>query len=474
MESYELIKLPDALSFFVNLELSSRFGIDKYNEYNSSSEFLFTKDELSKIEELIIPITKQSFLDGIEKLPNLKSLKIENEYNNAFLPSNEIISISNEDVRCIEQCKNLESLSIINQPNITDIDLSGMPKLSKLNITNNVNLENISGIDHLKSLGSLTCVGNKSLQDIDGLDQAIIQNKDNLSELNLDVLLFPKAIKFNPSNGHYNQEAMNAVEYIDGEVAGSNTLAFTGDKIDRKVTWSEYLDTGNITIGTHSMLKMHNTACKILSDNCKRCANAQDTIIAIEQYLAENVTYDHNSLKHNRTKTALTSTKQNGVAVQISHKGGINGAYDCLVHGSCVCEGYTRGEQYLLALKGIKSYSVACLADSSYEYHSIIRIDGYYSLYSDPCWNAAHYQQGDKTLPYSLLTKEEISKDHMLSFEERAITGSVQTMSRSKISESIEYNTLFRNSRASEVAAQRGVLQQNVIGIVRTADGKSY
>jgi hypothetical protein len=56
-------------------------------------------------------------------------------------------------------------------------------------------------------------------------------------------------------------------------------------------------------------------------------------------------------------------------------------------------------------------------------YHSICRVDrsgGCY--YCDPCWDACSYQKGDKSLPYLLLTKEQISKDHTLSFDEQNIS----------------------------------------------------
>ena len=475
MENDELIELPYAMSFLVDMELSLKYGIDKAEEYNEISDYRFTREELSKIETIVIPVTKPGFLAGVEKLPNLKHLVVENADNNAYTLPSKIASITDEDISCIEKCKNLESLSITNQPDITYIDLSGMPKLHKLNISHNVNLETISGIDDLKELKSLTCVGNHSLQDIKGLDKTIIQNRDNLEEMDFDVLLFPEAIGYRPFNGSYNQEAMNAIEYINGGITGTTSMAFTGDKVDGKVNWSEYLNPEeNIKIGTHSMLKMHNQACQILQDILPRNGSTLDTVVAIERYLAENVTYDYESREHDRTKSALTSTGPNGVRVQLSHKNGINGAYDCLVHKSCVCQGYTRGEQYLLALKGIKSHEVHCLTGLGYDYHSIIRVDDCYNLYSDPCWNACRYQQGDKTLPYSLLTKEEISKDHMLSFEERSAGSHQQTISRPKIAESIEYNTLFRNSRTSEVSAQRAILGQNVIGIVRSADGRAY
>lgn len=154
------------------------------------------------------------------------------------------------------------------------------------------------------------------------------------------------------------------------------------------------------------------------------------------------------------------------------------------MNNSCCCEGYTRGEQYLLSLCGIKSYPSTCIggekdilgmADSSKDwnnqksvslpddgYHSIIRVDGCEYLYSDPSWNAASWQRGDKTLPYSLLTKDEITKIHTLSFEERDISNDHSKVSRKAIEESITSNSLFRKTKMSEVETQRKQLgQQN-------------
>ena len=95
-------------------------------------------------------------------------------------------------------------------------------------------------------------------------------------------------------------------------------------------------------------------------------------------------------------------------------------------------------------------------------------------MYSDPCWNATGDKKNRETLPYSLLTKEEISKDHTLSFEERKVKINPYAPSRNQVAKSIEDNKLFRNSRTSQVIEQKGKLQQDVIGIVRGSDGKTY
>lgn len=482
MENVEKIELPFYLEDVVAQELKDKHGVNKEREnVGHFAHFRFTQEELSKITELKLTNPVSGRLEGVELLPNLRRLYVESTTNDEYTASRYISSIGDKDVCSIEKCKNLEILSIINQSNITEIDLSQLTKLKELNINKNTNLETIDGLDKLKKLESLSCYGNISLQNIENLDKAIIQNKDNLIDMNLDVQLFPKAIGYKVSNGSYSQEAMDTIDYVNGTEVGNHN-----------VMWYECLNRDNIKISTYNMLQMHNKACQILHDILPRNSSTFDAVVAVERYLAEKVTYDDESRLNGRVKSVPMA---DGMRLVTGHKNGINGAYDCLVEHSCVCQGYTRGEQYLLGLRGIKTREVSCYAgkdtlgfsDSKNVndvyfhpsrpkegYHSIIRIDDNYYLYSDPCWNACHYQAGDKSMPYTLLTKEEIRKDHILSFQESNVANNAHQIKRSRIEESLQYNTLFRNSRTSEVNAQRATLQQDVRGIVRGADGRAY
>lgn len=149
---------------------------------------------------------------------------------------------------------------------------------------------------------------------------------------------------------------------------------------------------------------------------------------------------------------------------------GANGAYNAFIYGTCVCEGYTRAMQYLLTLKGIKSHNVYCISgedklhmstdkqDNIYKrydlpddgYHSIISIDDIDYLYDDPCWNAGRYQRGDKTMPWTLLTKEEISKDHTLSFGEKNINNNTLKVPRSAIKVAMQRIANHREERRKQ------------------------
>ena len=139
-----------------------------------------------------------------------------------------------------------------------------------------------------------------------------------------------------------------------------------------------------------------------------------------------------------------------------------------------MCEGYTRAMQYLLRLKGIKSHNVHCISgedklhmstdkqDNMYKiynlpddgYHSIISIDDVDCLYDDPCWNAGRYQIGDKSMPWTLLTKEEISKDHTLSFNERNIDNNTLNVPRSDIQIAMQKIAIYRENRKKTESEQ--------------------
>lgn len=132
-------------------------------------------------------------------------------------------------------------------------------------------------------------------------------------------------------------------------------------------------------------------------------------------------------------------------------------------------QGYLEGIEILPNLKSltIKSHNVHCIAgedklhmstdkgDDMYKtynlpddgYHSIISIDDVDYLYDDHCWNACRYQKGDKSMQWSLLTKDEISKDHTLSFNERRIDNNTIKVPRKEIQIAMQRVATYREDR---------------------------
>lgn len=448
MSENELIELPITLGILVAKQLQDN---NKYfkREKNGIVAFEFTKEELASIINLHFENPVPGALEGIELLPNLETLIISSDGNNAYKSAKNIASISDRDCKHLSKCRNLKSLEIKNQQNLYDIDISKMGKLESLKLFNNKNLEYIFGIEKLDSMRVLECVGNASLTEIENLDKIIAKNK-NLEELNLDVLLFPDAIGFNTKTGTSNNEAIEKLLELEKTAL---------------ISWQEtFANKKRIKINNYQMLQMHEKALSAVNEYVPK-VNASNIVkvAGVERYLAENVVYDYDALKakNSHTSSGIISGPINGA----------NGAYNAFMYGTCVCEGYTRAMQYMLKLKGIESRNVYCIggedslhmATDKFEtvykeydlpdegYHSIINVmgDNLY-LYDDPCWNASRWQNGDKSMPWLLLTKEEISKDHTLSFEERKISDNNMGISKDKKQYAMEDVENFRQQQSNQ------------------------
>jgi hypothetical protein len=435
-------------SFSLQLELAKQLGLDPSVYHN------FSPEDLRKIKKINIPLDHDS-IKGIELLPNLEEItigKLQHGAVTAFSVFNTDLSIDNADLDLVKKCKKLKKLAIINQPNLSKIDLTGLPNITHLQIVQNNKLKRIKGLKSCPALESFSCYGNKNLPIVEDLGNVILKQKHKLKDLELDLLTFPQAIGYQASS--VTSQTYKASEAFNHQIL---TALNQIDSIGR-VQWLESFPQAPIRLRHDQMLKMHNKACEILDLKIPRTAGTRDTVIGIERWLAQNVTYDAQGMQQAQYKHT-----QNG-RVQ-GPAGGTNSTYNALMYQSCVCEGYTRAEQYLLALRGIKSYNVYCtvgkdtkgFGDSKTDmdhlrnirvqdgFHSIIRISDYYNLYSDPCWNAVYYQKGCKDMPYTLITKEEMKRDHTLSLEERHINNNVY-LERSAVEKSILNNVLFTSA----------------------------
>ena len=70
--------------------------------------------------------------------------------------------------------------------------------------------------------------------------------------------------------------------------------------------------------------------------------------ILVEKYLAENIVYDYDA-RDRESRAHFENGKKQGL------NNGTQSAYNGLMFGSCVCEGYTRSMQYLLKTLNIKT-----------------------------------------------------------------------------------------------------------------------
>lgn len=395
-----LIKLPTSLGLMV-VEILKKQNIMPRTVDNGTFRGMlsleFSQEELDLVKEINIINPSHSCLDGIENLHCLERLSITTTGSTAYQKSP--ASIDDKDIAKIAKIKSLKFLKIDNQSKISWVYLDHLENLEYIQLTRNTALNEIFGLNKLHKVKEFTEYGNKELFNLNGISELIEQNE-------LDV--------FEADFLHYDEVI---------ECSNKLTQMINCD-------FQETLRSSNktVTYSFYQMLLFHKKCLEIANAAQKFSHDKKTQIIYIENYLARNISYDYDAL-NTQNRVHYQDGKQKGKSY------GTNSAYNGIMFGSAVCEGYTRTMQYILKLMGIKTKNVHCIGgsnkisiDQSYHnkvtlpsdgYHSIIRIDSQDSIYyCDPCWDSCRFHNGDSTLPYCLLTKKEILQSHTLSFEE--------------------------------------------------------
>lgn len=438
----ELIKLPMYLGLEVKDKLLEK-GIEPRKNNMGSLSLEFTTEELLLVTSLELQGSRR-ILDGIELLPNLNRLVIETDQVPYYVAEKDRQSITDEDIEKIGKLKQLEFLGIRNQSDISYVDLTRLSNLKFLDISNNVNLRDIDGLSALQNLSLLSIYGNDQICELPELHQFIMQN-DNIVDIYLDLMLFPDAVGYDFKTNTLDEEAYEKIVFAEGQFY-EKFSKITPDVMLLKQGKGAKSDI--ITTYARQARMFHDRCSQITRNIATNTNGIDEMVIGVEKYLAENITYDQESLNHKNSRV------DNGI--MRGAKSGANGAYNGIMFGSCVCEGYTRSMQYLLKLANIKTRNISCIAgedtlglsDTSEKnerfsyvlpkqgYHSIICIEDYFCFYCDPCWDASRYQKTG-TLPYCLLNKEEISQSHTLSFLETSVSNEHLTFSRDKVDRTI-------------------------------------
>lgn len=468
---YEKIKLPISLGIAVSKYLRNEKGIEtEINKYGLA-EFSFLPEELEMVQKLELSNIKKDTLEKIKYFKNLRILIISNiEHGGATEDSHESeeYSIEDRDFMDLLECENLEKLVIIAQNKLRRIDLKNFKKLRYVELRCNKRLEEIDSDRDINNIETFICCDNEKLKNTEEIAR-IIERNTKLSRLEIDVMNFPDAIAFDYHTGEYNQETITRLSKFENIQFEE---CFEGDRV--------------IKLTLEEMIKMHNKACEILHLNVQDTANKKDLIVSIENYLVKNVVYDEKAATHVHIDTNDENCEEKEKIYRFvkapSH--GASGAYNALIYNQCICEGYTRAMQYLLKLKGIKSHDVYCrpkLKERSFfnteeenaqagkyeivfddEYHSVLCIDDYNSLYSDPCLDAKYYRKGNKTFPFLLKTRDEMEETH------KFVSNQADIMNRySQQSEQSIMSSLRNAEQHIENQKRTGKVENPIKGIIR-------
>ena len=334
-------------------------------------------------------------------------------------------SISDEDMKeIIQNCPNIQYLTISEQSNLHHIDVSSFKKLLELKVSSNPSLQRLIGIENLEDAWLIEIFDNPIISDID--KRALIENIYKFAnagvKFNIDSLYMPEFIEYLKQN---NLDLSDLLNNLD-------------DMIKFNVKWTEHLKSGvemgsneDITFDTDELFVAYKKAQEVVDKYINPSDSKEEKYAILYQWMCENVKYDDDALK-SKQRFHFKNGVSSGRAM------GTNGSVNALAYGSAVCQGYTKSMQMLLEIAGISSYDVSCNTKLDSEYkriiindnsihadesnHSIIKVNlGGKLYYSDVTWDASRYQK-NKEREYFLLSKEDISKDHRLIGEDMAET----------------------------------------------------
>ena len=365
-----------------------RAKIDSINNYTgpySGSRFEnFEEEELDLITEL--RVTKEIY-SLLPYFNNVRSIIMDGTDG---IDQDQFASL-------MVRYPDLEKLTIIGQNKISYIDLSNHHNLEELVVCSNEGLGMISGFDKTNKLSKLKFYNNPHFNHNDTLVlSALKMAKKGNTEVELDVLLYPDVRK----------------EMDECEMNKS-----VQEVLLKRIKWTENVGVYDIdAIVSYDALQMkeiYDSAMEFINKYIKDTDTDKEKFAIIYEWFTNNVNYTEDEKEI---------------------KNGCNGTYNSLIKKECVCQGYTKGAQFLLKLAGLKSSDISCKVNGNPNTitsingrrvllgnHSIIKvsIDGK-AYYSDITWDA-HSKQNGYERKYFLLNKDDISKNHELVGEDNVI-----------------------------------------------------
>ena len=131
----------------------------------------FKKEELEQIKDLEIINTRIGKIDELEKLPNLRNLKISSVNMRTMIKGrmmtpddryNYESKLSGiKDFSAIEKLEKLEILQIDNEENLRKINTENLKNLVSLKLRDNPNLKEVRGLDFNEELSELDLEHNR-------------------------------------------------------------------------------------------------------------------------------------------------------------------------------------------------------------------------------------------------------------------------------------------------------------------------
>ena len=388
----------------------------------------FTQEELDSITELKICYKEVRDIKDLEKLHNLKKLSIISGNSNLYakFENGEIDEESPhyrektniEDFGILGKLKSIEELRIESEENLSKLDVTNMKNLKKLELINNMNLKEVIGLNETENLEKILMskngTGSLELREFDIM--STVENR-KLKEVILDVDMYPNLIKKFP----------HLAEKIE-EYEKNNERVYTW--IENRIVYNCWAN----KFSTKDVKEMDIKVEEILQNIIEPEYTEIEKTLAIYNYITDNVDYDYKMLEFDERMqkdvrySLFLEGRSNKSSYSIINKRilGKQSAFNAIMKGKAVCQGYANMMHYMLTKENIESRETMCIADPIIEEqeledkgidHSVIRVktdDEWY--YYDPTWDT-----GKTKYEYAYKTKDEFYKKHTLSAGEERI-----------------------------------------------------
>ncbi len=354
----------------------------------------FTPEELNTITKLTL--TGTTSLEDIEKLPNLRELNIYSD-DISSMPGNTIPNINQiHDFKPLELASSLQILRILNDNFLTELDLTNLPNLHKLQLINNTHLKYLKGLDKLTGLEEVVLLNN-GIATIENISDYIAHTQDTAINI-FDLTMFPFTFGNNPKTRHYLEAKL---------ASGLSNLSFA-----EKVSF----DDGSFLLDYYKVKNMYLRVKQIL-----RNLNIQDPptfedIKNIHKYIAFSLKYDYDGLDYRDKNYRNTLNKDiKGKDYFMNRFKLMNTSYAAIVNRKAVCEGYVNMMIFMLNTIGIEAKQVRVSISNELELeHTILKFkynDEWY--YADP-----EKERETKEIDLFAFSFEEFSKKYSLPYKE--------------------------------------------------------
>lgn len=155
--------------------------------------------------------------------------------------------------------------------------------------------------------------------------------------------------------------------------------------------WDNYsiiyaYNTGNTNLLTDKQLELYNKYCEILAQYTSKSASDWDNELAIHDYLVSNIKYELGD-------------------------DAIYNAYDALINGTAVCNGYAECFKTFMDMLGIECIAISGSAGEELHIWDLVKLDGEW-YHVDVTWDDPINGSGSIEHTYFNITDSDIIRDH--------------------------------------------------------------